>query len=77
MTHVNVVIFAGENFAEILARRFTWGYFHDTTPISIIKAYGFYIRVGVIFAKKTKERKTRKLPLRENFHVYSIGSHLE
>ena len=26
------------------------GYFHDTTPISFIKVYGFYFRVGVIFA---------------------------
>ena len=33
------------------------GYFHDTTPISFIKAYGFYFRVGVILAKKTKTRK--------------------
>ena len=49
------------------------GNFHDTTPISFIKAYGFYFRVGVIFAKKTRSRKTRKLPPRENFHVYSIA----
>ena len=48
------------------------GNFHDTTNISFIKAYGFYFRVGVIFAKKTKARKTRKLPPRENYHVYSI-----
>ena len=47
------------------------GYFHDTTPNSFIKVYGFYFCVGVIFAKKTKARKTRKLPPRENFHVYS------
>ena len=47
------------------------GNFHDTSPIFFIKAYGFYFRVGVIFAKKTKARKTRKLPPRENFHVYS------
>ena len=44
--------------------------FHDNSPISFIKAYGFYFRVGVIFAKKTKEQKTSKLPPRENFHVY-------
>ena len=44
------------------------GNFHDTAPFSFIKAYGFYLRVGVIFAKKTK---TQKLPPRENFHVYS------
>ena len=49
------------------------GNFHDTTLISFIKAYGFYFRVGVIFAKTTKSRKTRKLPPRENFHVYSIA----
>ena len=45
---------------------------HDSTPISLIKAYGFYFRMGVIFTKKTKTRKTQKLPLRDNFHVYSI-----
>ena len=35
------------------------GNFHDNTPISFIKAHGFYFRVGVIFTKKTKARKTR------------------
>ena len=43
--------------------------FQDTNPFSFIKAYGFYFRVGVIFAKKTK---AQKLPPRKNFHVYSI-----
>ena len=43
------------------------GNFHDTAPISFIKAYGFYFCVGVIFAKKTKAWKTRKIPPRENF----------
>ena len=38
------------------------GNFHDTTSISFIKAYGFYFCVGVIFVKKTKARKTQKLP---------------
>ena len=47
------------------------GNFHDTTHIFFRKAYGFYFRVGVIFAKMTKSRKPRKLPPRENFHVYS------
>ena len=47
------------------------GYFHDTTPVSFIKARGFYFRVGVIFAMKTKARKTRKFPPLENFHVYN------
>ena len=63
--------FLRENFAKMLARHFTWGNFHDTTPISFIKAYGF--SRGVIFAKRTKARKTRKLPPRENFHVNSIN----
>ena len=49
------------------------GYFHDATPISLIKAYGFHFRVGVIFAKKTKVRKTRILHPRENFHAYSVS----
>ena len=47
------------------------GNFHDSTHIFFINAYGFYFRVGVIFAKKTKSRKTRKLPPCEYFHVYS------
>ena len=44
------------------------GNFHDCTPISFIKAYGFYFRVGVNFreadkiAKNTKITPTRKLP---------------
>ena len=48
------------------------GDFHNTTPISFIKVYEFYIRMGVIFAKKTKEQITRKLPPHKNFHIYSI-----
>ena len=68
-----MVIFAGGKFHEKcwqdISRR---GNFHDTTPISFIKVYGFYFRVGVIFAKKTEARKKRKLPPHENFHVYSM-----
>ena len=56
---VNVVIFAG-------------GKFSDSPPISFIKAHGFYFCVGVIFAKKTKAQETRKLPPRENVHIYNI-----
>ena len=51
----NMVIFAGGKFRK--ARHFMWGYFHDTT-IFFIKSCGFYFRVGVIFAKKTKGQKT-------------------
>ena len=69
---VNVVIFAGGKFRKNVGKTFhVGGNFHDTTPISFIKAYGFYFGEGVIFANKTKARKTRKLPPRENFHVYS------
>ena len=38
------------------------GNFHETTPISFINAYGFYFRVGVIFAKKTKMWKRENYP---------------
>ena len=48
------------------------GNFHDSTHISLIKSYGFYFRVGDIFANKAISQKSRKLPPRENFHVYSI-----
>ena len=34
------------------------GNFHDATPVSFIKAYGFYFHVGLIFAKNTKAQKT-------------------
>ena len=70
---VNVVIFRwgkiSQKYWQGISRG---GNFHDTTHISFIKAYGFYFRMGVIFAKKTIARKTRKLSPRENFHVYSI-----
>ena len=45
---------------------------HETTPIPFINAYGFYFRMGIIFAKTTKARKMQKIPPRENIHVYSI-----
>ena len=38
------------------------GNFLDTTPISFIKVYGLYFRVGVIFAKKTKAQKRENYP---------------
>ena len=50
------------------------GNFHYTTRISLIKSYGFNFRAGENFAKKAISRKTRKLPPRENFHVYSMGN---
>ena len=39
-----------------------WGNFHYTSPISFIKASGFYFRVGVIFEKRTKARKRENNP---------------
>ena len=55
-------------------RHLTWGLiFTFLLVFFFIKACGFYFHVGVIFAKKTKARKTQKLPPCENFHVYSIG----
>ena len=48
------------------------GNFHDTAHFFFIESFGFYFRAGEIFAKKSISRKTRKLPTRENFHVYSI-----
>ena len=47
------------------------GNFHDISPISLIEHFGFYFPAGEIFAKKAISRKSRKLPPRENFHVYS------
>ena len=59
----------GENLAKSLQDISRGGNFHDTSYISFIKAYQFYFRMGVICVK-TKAWKTRKLPPRENFHVY-------
>ena len=69
MVHtVNVVIFTGGKFRKNVGNTFhVWGNFHDTTPVSFIKAYGFYFHVGVIFAKKTKARKMQKLPSTRKF----------
>ena len=50
------------------------GNFHDISHISFLQAYGVFFRVGVIFAKRTKTQKTRKLPPPKNFHVYSTSS---
>ena len=50
------------------------GNFHDISPISFIKSYGFNFPAGEIFAKNAISQKTRKLPPRENFHVYSTTS---
>ena len=55
----------------MFAKPFTWGNFHDISPISLIKSYGLYFSAGENFAKKVISRKTRTLPPRENFHVYS------
>ena len=36
--------------------------FHNNTPISFIKSYGFYFCVGEIFAKKAKLQKHKNCP---------------
>ena len=63
----------GENFAKMLAWHFMWGNFHDTTPISFITAYGFYFRVGVIFAKKTKAQKKRENLPHAKISTFTVG----
>ena len=70
-----MVIFTGEKFRENVGKTFHMGviFMILLLIISFIKSYGFYFRVGVIFAKETKSWKTRKLPQCENFHVYSIN----
>ena len=72
-TSVNMVIFAGGKFRENVGKAFHVGVIFTKLLFSFINAYGFYFRVGGIFVRKTKARKTQKLPPRENFHVYSKG----
>ena len=38
------------------------GNYHDISPISFIKSYGCYFRVGVIFAKKAKSQTCQNYP---------------
>ena len=72
-----MVIFAGGKFCEHVGKTFhVGGNFHDISHISLIKSYGFYFPTGEIFTKKAKSRKTRKLPQRENFHIYSYSTRL-
>ena len=71
---VNVVIFAGGKFREKCWRDITRGViFHYTTPISFIKAYGFYFSRGGNFREEDKsaKKKNKKITPHENFHVYS------
>ena len=52
----------GEHFAKMLANIFSHvRNFHDTTPISFIKAYGIYFRVVVIFLQEGKSQKNAKI----------------
>ena len=60
---VNVVIFAGEISRKCWQDISRGGNFHDTAPISFIKAYGFNFCVGVIFAKKPTRTKWRDVIL--------------
>ena len=47
------------------------GNFHDSTPISFKKAYGFYFPVGGYFREEDKSAKNAKIHPKKNFHVYS------
>ena len=50
------------------------GNFHDITHISFIKAYGFYFRVMIIFAKKINSAKNAKSNPTRNFtRLYSTS----
>ena len=64
-----MVIFAGGKFRENVDKDVGIIFTILIILSSFIKAYEFYFRVGVIFAKKTKARKTQKLSPRDNFHV--------
>ena len=68
---VSVINFAGGKFHELSCG----GNFHDNTSITFIKSYRFSFRVGKIFAKTEKSRKTQKLPPREisTFTVLGIA----
>ena len=70
---VKVVIFAGGNFAKCWQDISREGNFHDTTPISFIKAYGFYFCVGVIFAKIDKSAKRENYPHAKNSTFTALG----
>ena len=39
------------------------GNFHETTPISFIKANGLYFRVRLVFVKKTKAQKKKNVKI--------------
>ena len=58
---VNVVIFAGGKFCEMLARPSRGDNFHNILHISVIKSYGFYFPAGEIFVKKVISRKKAKI----------------
>ena len=48
------------------------GNFHDSTHISLIKSYGFYFRVGEIFANKAISRKSQKITHTRKFPTFTV-----
>ena len=73
---VNVVIFAGGEISRKCWQDISrGGNFHGTTPIFFIKAYWFYFRMEVIFAKKTKAQKNAKITPTRKFRClqYRFG----
>ena len=86
---VNIHIQGSETIQAIYCKRgyFRWGKiswkswqdisrggnFHDTTPISFIKAYVFYFCVGLIFREEYKSAENAKI---STFTVYRLNAHL-
>ena len=61
---VNVVIFGGGGISrKCLEDLSHGGYFHDTSPFSIIKSYGFYFTRGINFRKEANISKNAKITL--------------
>ena len=67
-----MVILAGGKFCENVGKTFHVGVIFDTTPISCIKAYGFWFSRGGYFREEKDIAKNAK-----NFYVYSIDLHHE
>ena len=67
----NVVIFARGYFVKDWQDLSHGDNFHDISPISLIKSYGFYFPAGEIFSKMVISRKKRKLP-QPNIFTFTV-----
>ena len=59
-----------ENFRENVGKTFSGGNFHNNTPISFIKAYGFYI----VFLPGDNFREDKKREKHENYPHAKIST---